>query len=76
MRRTKKTEYGYGKVIYKSIQDFPDRITLDGETWYKTGFEYETVNTGMMAAQYYADAELDDDSRRVYMDAAGNTIYD
>ena len=65
--------WGYGKEIYKSFNDFPSVIQFKGEDWYKM-YECRTTNTEMLSAEYYAD--LDDDSRRVYMDAAGNKTRD
>ena len=65
--------WGYGKEIYKSFNDFPSVIHFEGEDWYKM-YECRTTNTEMLSAEYYAD--LDDDSRRVYMDAAGNKVRD
>jgi hypothetical protein len=70
---TEKKGYGYGKVKYKTLADFPYVIRFKGETFFKTPMEYHTADTGMLSAEYQLEKS---DARRVYMDAAGNKIED
>ena len=65
--------WGYGKEMYKTFEAFPKVLHFEGEDWYKM-CECMTTNTGMRSAEYYA--EVNDDSRRIYMDAAGNKTRD
>lgn len=65
----KKSAYGFGPIIYKSSDAFPDRISSNGLTWYKTAEEYET-ETGMQSFLYSAPGA--DPERRLFIDAAGN----
>ena len=63
------TGWGYGKEIYRTCHDFPNIIHFEGEDGYKM-CECMTTNVGMTSAEYYVAP--DDDSRRVYLDAAEN----
>ena len=69
--------YGYGKIKYEILDDFPDKIAYQGKIWYynySEGKHGKTKNTGMLAVEYWIDP--DDDSKRIWMDAAGNIQED
>lgn len=69
----KKTESGYGEIIYKEDSDFPEEINYNGYQWHKTVFRYTFGKTGMVNFQYETDDRVED--LRLYLDAAGN-IWD
>ncbi len=69
--------YGYGKIKYEILDDFPDEITYQGKRWYynySKGKHGKTKNTGMLTVEYWINPE--DDSKRIWMDAAGNIQED
>lgn len=70
----KENEFGYGDIIYDSIDEFPKTLSYGGKRYYRTrDSEMEFYDTGMTTCRYET---LDTDRDvRLYMDAAGH-IWD
>lgn len=66
----KRAEFGTGEAIYTTADDFPAEIEHYGRRWYRTEYEYTTVDTGMKNYRY----ETFDTDRdiRLFVDAAGH----
>lgn len=69
-RQAKRAEFGTGEAIYTTTDDFPAEIEHYGRRWYRTEYEYTTVDTGMKNYRY----ETFDTDRdiRLFVDAAGH----
>ena len=67
--------FGYGKVIYKEYSEFPTFPEFNGRRWVPSPYgNGTTLNTGMICKEYQPD--WDDDSKQLYIDAAGNMVID
>ena len=72
----KEDEFGYGHVIYDSIDEFPRTILYGGKRYYRTQYsEMRFYDTGMTTCRYETLDTDDNRDVRLYMDAAGH-IWD
>lgn len=71
--RDAKTGFGYGKVKYRTEEDYPKGLFYNGCLWRRTPFQYTFQKSGMANFLYETDDRKED--LRLYVDAAGN-IWD